>query len=200
EIQDLLLAIEPGEAVVDLPFFIPTKEGTHILTFSTNKAFLETEADAFEKYLKEDGLMDAYEFRNANDEKFMKGRERYSRCAKLLIQAGLETDQTFKKKTGQELEIIPQSNPYESADDKGITYKVFYYGNPLPDALVKWWHKEGTSIEKDEAFTDHRGEVTFHSLEPGLYMISAVHMIRLNNDPDAEWQSTWSTLVFGNDF
>jgi len=198
--RDLLLAIEPGEAIVDLPDFIPSDEGTHMLVLATNNAFMETQPKEFEAYLMEDGLMEAFEYRNANNEKFKPGRERYRRCAKLLLQAGQEYDHTYKKKAGLELEIIPESNPYDHETEKGIQFKILYEGNPLPDAMVKWWRKEGNILEKDFQFTDQRGEVTYSVQKPGLYMISVVHMIRLENDPDADWQSVWSTLVFGNDY
>ncbi len=198
--RDLLLAIEPGEAIVDLPDFIPHDEGTHLFTLSTTSAFVEMDAEIFEAYIKENGLMDALEYRNANNQHFEIGREKHKRCAKLLIQAGAEADQTFKKKADLELEIIPQVNPYDYDSDRGITFKVLYEGEPHTEAMVKWWHKDGDNLETDFLYTDHRGEVTFSAATPGLYMISTVHMIRLLNDPAADWQSTWSTLVFGNEF
>jgi hypothetical protein len=74
---------------------------------------------------------------------------------------------------------------------------VLYEDVPLPDVMVRWWHKDHDSVEKDFLFTDERGEVTFSAAQPGMYMISLVHMIRLVNDPGAEWQSTWSSLVYG---
>ena len=200
DVRDLLLSIEPGEAIVDLPDFIPHEEGTHMLTLSTTNAFIEMEAKKFEDYLKDDGLMDAYEYRNSNNEKFEPGRERFKRCAKVLIQAGAEADHTYKKKADLELEIIPLANPYDHDIEKGITFKVLYEGEPLEDAMVKWWHKDGEDLDTDFLYTDNRGEVTFSAATPGMYMISTVHMIRLLNDPGADWQSTWSTLVFGRDF
>jgi uncharacterized GH25 family protein len=197
--EELLLSLEPGNGLVNLPDFIPTTEGTHMLTLATNYKFLETEADAFNDYLKEDGLMEAYKYRVANNEKFKKGREKFSRCAKVLIQAGEETDHTFRERTNLHLEIIPDKNPYNHDIEQGITFRVLYEGNPLPDAMVKWYHRHGEKVETDFLYTSNKGEVTFSAAEPGLYMISLVHMIRLNNDPAADWQSTFSSLVFGRE-
>jgi uncharacterized GH25 family protein len=197
--EELLLSLQPGDDIVKLPDFIPREEGTHVLTFATNTAFIEQEAEVFEAYLKEDGLMEAYEYRNAHNEKFKKGRERFRRCAKVIIQAGEETDHTFREKTNLILDIIPEKNPYTHDRSGGLTFKVLYEGNPLPNAMVKWWHKQGESLQTDFLYTNERGDVTFSAAEPGLYMISTVHMIRLLHDPGAEWQSTWSSLVFGID-
>ena len=197
DVRELLLSLQPGEKNVTLPDFIPTTEGTHMLTIATNNRYVERTADDFNDYLKEDGLMMAYKYRVANNEKFNKGRERIRRCAKVIIQAGEETDNTYKEKTNLILDIIPDKNPYNHAKDQGITFKVFYEGNPLPDAMVKWWHKDKDSVESDFLHTSERGEVTFSAAKPGLYMISVVHMFRLENDRGADWQSTWGSLVFG---
>lgn len=195
--EELLLSLEPGEGIVHLPDFIPETEGTHMLTLSTHDSYIEMEPDAFDDYLKDEGLMMAYKYRVANNEKFNKGREKYRRCAKVLIQAGDQTDNTFKEKTNLILDIIPDKNPYNHYKEDGLTFKVLYEGSPLPDAMVKWWHKNGDIIETDFLYTNERGEVTFSAAKPGLYMISLVHMIRLENDRSADWKSTWSSLVFG---
>lgn len=195
--RELLLSLEPGDNIVHLPDFIPTTEGTHMLTLSTHHKLIEVPADDFNDYLKDAGLMSAYKYRVANDERFNKGRERFSRCAKVLIQAGEDTDHTYKEKTNLLLDIIPEKNPYNHDKTQGLTFKILYEGNPLPDAMVKWWHRDKNSVESDFLYTSEKGEVTFSAAKPGLYMISVVHMIRLKNDPSADWQSTWSSLVFG---
>lgn len=197
EVRELLLSLQPGENFVKLPDFIPSSEGTHMLTLATNNKYVERTPDEFNDYLKEDGLMAAYKYRVANNEKFEQGRERIRRCAKVLIQAGEETDNTYKERTNLILDIIPDKNPYNHAKDQGITFKILYEGNPLPDAMVKWWHKDKDSVESDFLYTSERGEVTFSAAKPGMYMISVVHMFRLENDRGADWQSTWSSLVFG---
>lgn len=197
KIHDLLLSLAPGESLVNLPDFIASEEGTHVLVLSTNHAFVETEANKFEEYLKDDGLMQAYEYRYDNNEKFKKGLERSSRCTKAIIQVGEETDNTYKEKSNLLLDIVPLKNPYDHDKDAGLTFKILYEDDPLPDAMVKWWYKDGDSLETDFLFTSQKGEVTFSAAKPGLYMISVVHMIRLENDRSADWQSTKSSLIFG---
>lgn len=195
--QELLLSLAPGDGLVQLPDFIPATEGTHMLAIATNNNYIEMPAEKFNDYLKEDGLMEAYKYRVANNEKFKKSRERYRRCAKVLIQAGDATDHTYRERTNLILEIIPDKNPYNHDKEQGITFKVLYEGNPLPDAMVKWWHRDGDTLESDFLYTSKRGEVTFSVAKPGIYMISLVHMIRLYNDKGADWQTTYSSLVFG---
>lgn len=197
DVKDLLLSLAPGESLVSVPDFIATEEGTHILVLSTNNAFIETEAGKFEDYLKDDGLMHAYEYRYDNNEKFEKGLERFRRCAKTILQVGEETTNTYKEKTNLILDIIPLKNPYDHEKDQGLTFKILYEEEPLPDAMVKWWYKNGDVVETDFLFTSPKGEVTFSAAKPGMYMISVVHMVRLENHRSADWQSTKSSLVFG---
>lgn len=195
--DELLLSLEPGESIVDLPDFIPQSEGTHILALATNKTFIETPAKEFEDYLKDNGLMQAYNYRNDNGEKQKTGKERYQRCAKVLLQVGDEVDHTYRTETNLLLDIIPLKNPHTHDKEQGLTFKVLYEGHPIPDVMVKWWYKDEDSVQTDFLFTSNKGEVTFSAAEPGTYMLSAIFMERLKNDPGAEWQSTWTSLVFG---
>ena len=197
DMRELLLSLAPGDNLVQLPEFIPTTEGTHMLTLYTHPKFVEVAASQFNDYLQEAGFMKAHKFRTENNQMFNPGRERISRCAKVLIQAGEETDNTYKEKTNLLLEIIPDKNPYNHDKTQGLTFKVLYEGNPLPDAMVKWWHKDRNSVETDVLYTSERGEVTFSAAKPGLYMITVAHMLHLDNNRTADWQSTWSSLVFG---
>ncbi len=181
DLHELLLSLEPGEGIVDLPDFIPQCEGTHMLTLATNNTFIELPAQAFDDYLKHHGLMAAFNYRNDHDEKQKKGREYYRRCAKVLIQVGEGVDHTYRKETNLVLDIIPVKNPYTHDKEDGLTFKVMYEGYPLPDAMVRWWYKDEDSVQTDFLFTSNKGEVTFSAALPGLYMISTVHTIRLNN-------------------
>src|SRR5688500_7125280 len=53
--QELLLALEPGDNLVNLPDLIPSADGTHMLTLFTNDKFREVSADDFNNFLKDHG-------------------------------------------------------------------------------------------------------------------------------------------------
>ena len=144
---DLLNSIDPL-TVTMLHDFTPVTEGTHVLALETNHSFIELEADEFEAYLREDGLESALEYRQQHGEQQMKGRERYKRCTKLMVQAGEEFDQTYKQPAYMAIEIFPVEHPYklkESPPPSKFFLKTshsqtpkFVAGiNPLPISMFK---------------------------------------------------------------
>src|SRR6188508_2754943 len=83
-------------------------EGTNLIAFNSNNAFIELEPGKFNAYLEEDGLLNALEYRKKNNEMGCNGREFYQRCAKTLLQVGKAKDQTVTKNltTDSEGEIV----------------------------------------------------------------------------------------------
>ena len=174
-----------------------TDEGTNLVAFHSTNSFIEMEPAKFEAYLKEDGLTNAIEYRNEHNENGCNGREFYQRCAKTLIQVGDLKDQTFKVPTFLPIDIIPLSNPYSSKDKELLRVKVFYKSSPLANALVKVWHRVRNKTVKKELTTDVNGEIVFKLSINGKWMISAVKMERLIDNPVCEWQSYWGSLTWG---
>jgi uncharacterized GH25 family protein len=169
--------------------------GTYLITLESNQAFIELEPSEFEAYLKEDGLDYIIEDRQARGERNMKSRELYSRFAKLLVQVGDKTDDTYKKKTGLKFEIVPSQNPYDLKSGDYMDCKVYYRGNPEPHTLVKVWSHAGNRIFLQNIYTESDGSIRFPISSTGPWMVSTVKMIR-SSSPKAEWESMWASLVF----
>jgi len=78
------------------------------------------------------------------------GSERYSRCAKSIVQVGPSgpgSQAQVSKPVGLPLEILPEANPYAVPRSATLPVRVIYAGRPLAGALVKL-----TNL-KDDAFT-----------------------------------------------
>ena len=172
-------------------------EGTNLVAFHSTNSFIEMEPEKFEAYLREDGLTNALEYRNAHSENGCSGREFYQRCAKTLIQVGEIRDQTFKTTTFLPIDIIPLTNPYSAKDNELIRAKVFYKSTPLVNTLVKIWHRKNGKTEKKELTTDANGEIVFKVITRGKWMISTVKMERVADNPVCDWQSYWGSLTWG---
>ena len=172
-------------------------EGTNLIAFNSNNAFIEMEPSAFEEYLKGDGLTNALEYRKQNSETGCTGREFYQRCAKTLLQVGEVKDRTFATATSLVIDIIPSSNPYLLKNKELFRAKVFYKNSPLANALIKVWHRVKNKTEKKQLKTDSNGEIFFPVTTSGKWMISTVKMERLIDNPIAEWQSYWGSLTWG---
>ncbi|HLZ15415.1 MAG TPA: DUF4198 domain-containing protein [Cyclobacteriaceae bacterium] len=173
-----------------------TEEGTYLLSMQSNSAYIELAADKFNDYLKEDGLENVVEIRTRTNTLDKPSKEFYSRHVKLLVQAGAKTADTFKKKTGMRIEIIPQQNPYLLKSGHYLQCLVLFDGKPLAHQMVKVWNKIGNASILQNTYTEDDGMVKFPISSRGPWMVSTVRMIP-SEKPGADWQSFWSSLVFG---
>lgn len=172
-------------------------EGTNLITFNSTNRFIEIEAPKFQEYLHEDGLYNAIEYRIENNEMDSMGKELYQRCAKTLIQVGLKKDNTSSLATELPLDIIPYTNPYMLRHKDSLKVKILFFDQPVSKSLVKIWYREKGKTIKTDLISDEAGNIKFPANNSGKWMVSIVKMIRLENDPDAQWQSYWGTLTWG---
>src|SRR5437773_1777085 len=172
-------------------------EGTVMVTLNTKNSFIDLEAKKFNEYLREDGLTNAIDYREKNGDTIKNGSEYYQRSVKTIFQVGEKMTNVFKRKTELPLDIIPADNPYNVAKDGHFKVKVFFLGEKLKKTRIKVWHKVDDKVTKQEYTTDDDGEIKFFLSPEGEWMVSCVKMVRLENDPKAEWQSYWGSLTWG---
>jgi uncharacterized GH25 family protein len=172
-------------------------EGTVMVTFNTKNSFIDLNAKKFNEYLREEGLKDALEFREKNNDTIKNGLEYYQRSVKTIFQVGDKTTNACKQKTGLPLDIVPAEHPYSVAKDGNFKMKVFFMGEKLKRTKVKVWHKLDNKISQFDYTTDGEGELKFFLSPVGEWMVSCVKMVRLQNDPQAQWQSYRGSLTWG---
>ena len=185
------------EAEGDSIEYVMLDEGTNLIAFNSNNSFIDLEPGKFNEYLEEDGLLNALEYREQNNEMGCNGREFYQRCAKTLLQVGDAKDQTYGIATSIPVDIIPSSNPYQLKNKDLLRVKIYYKGSPISNALVKVWHRKKNDTKKIELRSDANGEIVFPVTLSGKWMISTVKMERLFDNPVADWQSYWGSLTWG---
>ena len=195
-VSDDLTRVVTEEEGDSIEYFM-IDEGTNLIAFNSNNSFIELDPGKFNEYLEEDGLSDALEYRKKNNEMGCNGREFYQRCAKTLLQVGEVKDQTFGIITLMPIDIIPFSNPYQLKNKERLRVKIYYKGSPLPNTLVKTWHRVKNKTEKKDLKTDSKGEIVFPVNTTGKWMISTVKMERLIDNPICDWQSYWGSLTWG---
>jgi uncharacterized GH25 family protein len=174
---------------------LPT-EGTHLFAMKSNAAYIELGAEKFNDYLKEDGLDYILDERKKKHLLDSPSKENYTRYTKLLLQAGSSTDDTYKKKVGYRIEIIPQSNPYSLKTGDYLQCLILFEGKPLPHTLVKVWSRLNRTTFLQNIYTESDGTVKFPISTRGAWMVSTVKMIT-NDLPTAQYHSLWGSLVFG---
>jgi len=194
KVIDLKKQVKPDEK--DKLKFKFTEAGTYLLSMQSDNSYVELEAEKFNEYLKEDGLDNVLEARTQNNTLDKPSKEFYSRHVKLLVQAGPKTDDTYKKKLGYRIEIIPNQNPYLLKSGDYLQCLVLFDGKPSAHQLVKVWNKIGNTTFLQNAYTENDGTLKFPISSKGPWMVSTVKMIP-SEKPGADWQSLWSSLVFG---
>lgn len=172
-------------------------EGTAMVTFNSNNAFIKMEAPKFNEYLKEDGLNNAIDDRKKNHETNSGGRELYQRSVKTLIQVGTKTNNCFKQATDLPLDIIPQSNPYQLKNNQLLVAKVLFNKKPLINYDIRIWHRIRDTTLQQHLKTNQKGEIKFNVNTNGKWMVSSVKMTKLTGNTKADWQSYWGSLTWG---
>ncbi|MEJ5992328.1 DUF4198 domain-containing protein [Ramlibacter sp. PS3R-8] len=173
------------------------RAGTHVIALDTHPSFIELPAKQFHDYLRLEGLIGVLKAREAAGATAMPGRERYRRNVKTIVQAGEQSDNTFQRRTGQRLELVPLQDPAGLRVAQPLTLQVWFDNRPLTGALVKLWHGQGPEAElvTAEGVSDSNGQVTLPLAREGAWMASVVHMVPATGC-NCDWDSYWGNLTF----
>lgn len=187
------LTDEEGDSVQ----FSLFEEGTAMLTFNSINSYLELDAVKFNEYLQEDGLTAAVDYRKEHHETDSMSRELYQRSVKTIVQVGSKKTDVCKRQTSLPLDLIPLTNPYTIRNHQLLKVKVIFQGQVLANAKLKAWHKLPGTVTDSSFTSDANGEISFPVETTGDWMVSCVHMIHLDADPKAQWQSYWGSVTWG---
>lgn len=122
-------------------------------------------------------------------------REIYSRAAKALIHAGPVRAGPADRPLGFRLEIIAERNPYGLRPGEALPVRLVYENRPLAGALVVAFTRD-RPLSKLRARTDARGRARLALDRPGIWLLTAVHLVPAPPGADAHWESTWASLTF----
>jgi uncharacterized GH25 family protein len=173
----------------------PAAEGPLVVAYGSLPSYVEVDPAKFEAYLVAEGLDEPKAARAKAKSAGTPGRERFSRCAKTLLSVGGRSGSGSTNAVGLTLEIVPESDPGEWKAGAPLSFRVLDHGKPLRNALVKARDRE-SARDPLEARTDAAGHVIFRLPRPGAWMIGAVHMVPVRDDPRADWESFWASLTF----
>jgi uncharacterized GH25 family protein len=177
---------------------LPLKnEGTMMVTFNSNNSFIALDAVKFNEYLTEDGLSNAIAYREQHHETDSGSKEFYQRSVKTIFQVGKPADNTFSNPTDLPLDITPLQNPYALKMGDSITVRVLFRKQILAGYKIKLWHKENNETIHTDLQSDEKGLIKFPIILKGKWMVSAVKMEPVMNNPKANWQSYWGSCTWG---
>jgi len=192
--RDLKATAEDGQKPVCR--IAPKHSGNHLIVMERDWSHIEIEAAKFNSYLKHEGLTAILEMRRKAGEDKTVGRERYRRYLKALIQVGDISDDTYARKMGHRLEIVPDENPTTRKKGDRLTVSVLFEGHPLRGASVTAYNRAADNTETQVVSTDDKGQAQFKLDRSGLWLIRLVHAQRTKNVSGIDWESFWAAYAF----
>jgi uncharacterized GH25 family protein len=206
-------AIAPEGAVIDLHDqvrlggntddgdFRLKKPGAYVLVLQTDDhAQTHLPSIRFNDYLNAEGLTPALEQRARLRRTDADGSERYSRCAKSLVQVGppgAGSQSQVSKPLGLPLEIVPESSPYGVPRPAVLPVRVMYAGRPLAGALVKLTDLNNDASPFEVHLTDHDGRARFTMPISGAWLLNVIWTKPLPQSEETDFETVFSSLSFG---
>jgi uncharacterized GH25 family protein len=175
--------------------------GAYVLVLQTDdRAQTHLPAIRFNDYLRVEGLTPALEQRARLHRTDAEGSERYSRCAKSIVQVGLPgagSQEQVTKPVGLPLEIVPEASPYGIAPAAALPVRVIYAGHPLAGALVKLTKLESDAEPFEVRLTDRDGRASFTMPTSGTWLLNVIWTRALPRSEETDFETVFSSLSFG---
>jgi uncharacterized GH25 family protein len=177
------------------------ESGTYVLVLQTDdRAQTHLPSIRFNDYLKAEGLTPALEQRARMHRMDADGSERYSRCAKSIVQIGpvsAGSQDQSSKLAGLPLEIVPEVNPYRVPRPTTLPVRVFYEGQPLAGALVKLTDLKQDASPFEVHVTDANGRAIFPMPGTGTWLLNVIWTKALGPSDETDFETVFSSLSFG---
>lgn len=195
---DNLLDFQLAPDSSGVPLFLD-EAGTYMFVLNWKARLIELEPKLFHQYLNAEGLDRVLKTREERGDAQKPGRERYSRFVKTFVQVGEGMVEGWNEVAGQKIEIVPESNPSAAEVGDTLNVQVLYEGLPLHGALVSATYAGYTTKPDTYAQsvrTDTDGGARFVLTHAGPWLVRVVHMVPLEGDREADWESFWASMTF----
>jgi len=197
---DLHERLRLGQPAEDGDFRIRTP-GAYVLVLQTDDhAQTHLPSIRFNDYIAVEGLTPALEQRARLHQMDADGSERYSRCAKSIVQVGPQgagSQEQVSKPVGLPLEIVPEANPYGAPRSASLPVRVFYANRPLAGALVKLTNLKDDATPFEVHLTDQDGRASFTMPTSGAWLLNVIWTKALPPSDEADFETVFSSLSFG---
>ncbi len=173
-------------------------EGTYVAGLSTRASELAEKADAFNKYLAEEGIGPALAERKTLGELGKPVREQYSKHVKTIFQVGKARSDGWNTVLGYPVEIVPLRNPYAQTPADTMRFRILMDGAASPagqEVLTGGRTIKGVMRPERTLRTDAKGEVTVAPGPAGVWYVKFIRMTRTGK-PGIDYISQWATLTF----
>lgn len=194
--------------------FETQSEGTYVIGLSTRARTIEMDAEAFNDYLKHDGVLDLLEKREADGTLDTGAVELYSKHVKTIVQVGEALSDDWMTALNYPIEFIPLENPYDIHVGHKLPVQLFANQEPLASQLVYLGYKAPSTThthdgsththDSDESHehndlqqfrTNKNGVIDLPIDREGVWYLRTIHLVELA-DSEHTHESNWATLTF----
>ena len=172
--------------------------GTYVVGVSTRPNMIALKAREFNDYLKSDGIPGVLAARTKEGELQKDSRERYQKHVKTMVQVGESRSDHYATALGYPAEIVPGNNPYTLKVGGTLKFKTLVDGKPAANQYVLYGGRtaSGGRIEAKSLRSGADGSAEIRLGTAGTWYIKFINMVKLTNDPEANYESKWATLTF----
>jgi uncharacterized GH25 family protein len=188
--------------------------GTYVIGLSTRPRTIEMDAEAFNDYLRHDGVLDVLKKRELDGTLNTAAKELYSKHVKTILQVGEKRTEDWKTSLNYPIEFIPLQNPYEIHEGDTFAVRLYAKQTPLANQLVYLGYKapaiththDGSTHthESDESNehndlqqfrTNDNGIIKLPIDKAGVWYLRTILLVELA-DSEYTHESNWATLTF----
>lgn len=175
--------------------------GQSVLVLETKPRIIVLQPKDFNEYIGDEALQHVIAARERNGQSNSPGRERYRKITKTVLCSGATSsageDDLASQPENLWLEIVPERGPCGLKAGDTLSVRVLFEGKPLAGAHLAAGY-EGVTGHHYPIWipTDKDGRAVVKLDRAGVWFVRVLHMIPAQNDPEADWQSAFSTLTF----
>lgn len=122
--------------------------------------------------------------------------EVYRRNAKSLVQVGEPRGEDSDTPLGLPFEIVALNNPYDARGEK-LAVLVLRTGVSVPDIQISVFERRASGeVSRKTVRTDEFGRASLGLTDGSMYLLSAVTLEEISDQPGIYWESIWASLTF----
>lgn len=178
----------------------PEAEGSHLIGLTLREFRVALSVEDFSEYVDTEVAGDIDPAKYGFSDPGAIVRERFTKCAKTLIQVGKSTTDEAMKPMGLLVEIVPESHPARAQPGDVLHFQLLEEGRPIPNQPVIIGRKMNKVTEKEAS------HLVLRSNKEGLISLPVTHsgvwwlkFIRLQPTPEGDpmdFFSRWASLTF----
>ncbi len=172
----------------------PTERGALLFVLDTAPQVVELGAEAYQQRLLESRQVQALAGRAELSQEGQPGRERFTRHMKALVSMGPGAVDGVTRPVGQELELVPTTNPAQAKVGDTLVVQVLFKGKPLAKGAVDVVSRHRGNVAIERLRADPEGKASVSIQRRGDMLLRAVHVEPAEGE--IAWRGYWATFTF----